>query len=748
MYFYTPFTIINIINKLRVNKIHNQLNNSIKIVVAFLSIVIVVSCSTKKDTFISRNFHSVTTKYNVLYNGNIAFQQGLDQLNSNYEDNYWEVLPIEPLKVDKLAIPGVTKDEDNSPEEFDKAEEKAVKAIQKHSMLILRRERNKQIDDAYLLLGKSRYYSKRFVPSLEAFNYVIINYPTANLINETRIWQSKTHIRLRNEEQAVENLKILLKDKKLNDEIKGRAYTALAMAYEASDSTDLVIKNLKKSIKVNFNEEQKARNLFILGQLYANKKVLDTSTIYFQKIINLKKAPYKYKIHAEIEKAKNVSTLEDKFAAKEALNKLINNPFNKEYLDALYYQLGKIDESVNTESAIKNYKMAIASSKQNNFQKELSFEAIGNIYFDKAQFVTAASYYDSILKITTDDTSKRVFRLKRKRNNLNEVILYEGIAKNNDSILSVTSMSKDEQEAYFNAHIEKLKAAQEKLQNKINTGSALAANNSNAQSAKGSWYFYNNQTVGYGEQEFKRVWGNRTLEDNWRLSDKSRLNMPGVPQKENAIASNAIPNSRKLELSYYLNKIPTTKQQIDSLKTDRDNAYYKLGIIYKEQFNETDLAKEKLEKLLTFGPDTSIELPAKYHLFKLYNQENNPKAEYLKNDILTNYPNSNYAKIILNPNEALITDSINLAESEYSLLFYDYKDEKYNEVIVKSEEAIVKYEGDAIIPKLHLLKAYAIGKRDGILAFKQALDFVAINYPNTDEGKKALEVIETIKTKI
>ena len=132
------------------------MKNNSKIVVSFLILLLIVSCSTKKDAFLNRSFHSTTTKFNVLYNGNEALRIGLLELNSNYQDNYWERLPIEPLKVDVLALPGMKSDLDNSPKEFERAEEKAVKAIQKHSMLIARQERNNQIDNAYLLLGKSR----------------------------------------------------------------------------------------------------------------------------------------------------------------------------------------------------------------------------------------------------------------------------------------------------------------------------------------------------------------------------------------------------------------------------------------------------------------------------------------------------------------------------------------------------------------------------------------------------------------
>ena len=722
------------------------LKNSVKIIIAFI-VVFIVGCSTKKDTFINRNFHSINTKYNVLYNGNQSFENGLKQLNANYEDNYWAILPIEPLKVDELARPGAKGTTDSSPQEFEKSEEKAVKAVQKHSMLISRVERNNQIDEAYLLLGKSRYYSKRFVPALEAFNYALYNYPKASLINDTKIWQAKTHVRLRNEGQAIENLKLLLKNKKLSSEIYEKSYTALAMAYTASDSIPQVISNLKLAIKTNYSKEQTARNLYILGQLYSANKIIDTSNYYFQQVIDFKKAPYKYKIHAKIEKAKNSTSKEDSSTALATLEKLTKNIFNEPYLDKLYYQMGVMEEKIDKEKALENYKKSIASSIGAGIQKELSYEAVGNVFFDKAEFVTAAAYYDSILQITKEDTSKRIFRLKRKRNNLNEVILHEGIVKTNDSVLAVVAMSATERETYFKEHIEKLKAQEEKQNKKINAGSGIASISKPTEKNSGKWYFYNPQTVGFGAQEFKRIWGNRPLEDGWRLSDKTVINLPGATNNDSTESVTGT-ESALLTLNYYLDKIPTDKQKISILKRDRDDSYYNLGLIYKEQFKEKALAKDKLEKLLTLNPAINYELPAKYHLYQLYMDENNPLAAILKVDILSNYPASNYAKIIENPSKALEEGAINLAEEDYACIFYEFKDEKFDDVIINTNSAILKYQGDPIIAKFELLKAYAIGKKEGLVAFKEALDFVTMNYPNTEESRKALEIIATIKSKI
>jgi tetratricopeptide (TPR) repeat protein len=725
------------------------LKNSFKIITGFLIALFVVNCSTKKDAFLNRSYHSTSTKYNVLYNGNEALRIGLEQLNANYEDNYWERLPVEPLKVDVLAMPGMQSDPDSSPKEFERAEEKAVKAVQKHSMVIARQERNNKIDDAYLLLGKARYYSKRFVPALEAFNYIILNYPKADLINETKIWQAKTQIRLQNEEQAVKTLKNLLKEKSLNKTTKEEANTVIAMAYINLDSLQQAINHLNKATASAYNKEQTARNLFILGQLYSEKGLKDSSNIAFQKVIDFKKAPYKYKIHAQLEKAKNATNKKDTETTLEVLKKLVKDRDNRPYLDELYYRIGMIEQENNKDNAIAYFKKSLKSNNKRNLQKELSYEAIGNLYFDKAEFLVAGAYYDSILNITQSRNTKRIRRLTRNRNNLNEIILYENSSKINDSILTLVAMGEEERIAFFSDYIKKLKAEEEKQTEKTKIKSGFSNQNvTKAETGKqsGKWYFYNIQAVGFGEQEFRKVWGDRPLEDNWRLSGKTQTKTGGI--QDIAQTNDQIGISKKFELNYYLDEIPNNKFKIDSIENERNTAYFKLGIIYKEQFNELDLAKEKFEKLLTFNPDLTLLIPAKYHLYKIYEGENNEKTASLKNDIITNYPTSKYAKFILNPNEVLKDEEKSAAESDYALIYYEYEAEKFESVIEKTNLAIVKYMGEPIVPKLELLKAYAIGKTQGLVPFNEALEFVALNYPNTKEAKKALEVIETIKLKL
>lgn len=708
----------------------------------------VVGCSTKKNTFLNRNLNALSTKYNILYNGENALLTGLEQLNSNYQENYWERLPIEPLKVDELALPGISADVDKSPEEFEKAEEKAVKAIQKHAMLINGREHNSQIDEAYLLLGKARYYSKRFVPALEAFNFVLTNYPTANLINETKIWHAKTLVRLQNEEQAIKDLKYLLRDTDLGEKIKESAYTTMAMAYTNLDSTGQVIKNLKKATLTSNNKEQTARNLFILGQIYEDKNVNDTAAICFQKIINLRRVPYKYKIYAYIEKTKTVSNEIEVTAAVKKLSKLIKNIYNRPYLGVLYYQKGILENQSNPTAALADFQQSLKASKTINLQKELSYEAIGNLYFEKTNYLTAASYYDSIIKITKDNNSKRIRRLIRKRNNLNEVVNFENIAKMNDSILNLVSMTPEEQTVFFNNYIEKLKEVETKKQKSSNNSSAFFKTNQKnnyMSSGNGVWYFYNIQATSFGEKEFQKNWGNRPLEDNWRFSNQTQI-LIGQNNFEKS-SSRTINNSlTKYDITTYLAKIPTQKAVIDSLKAERDNSYYNLGLIYKEQFKQANLAINKFEKLLSYNPDESLSIPTKYHLYQLYKESDSTKAATLKNDLITNYPTSKYIQLFNQKEQFQSEEEVaNLPEIDYNLLYYSYEEEQYDTVIKEASLAITRYSGQKIVPKYELLKAFAIGKKEGLSAFKEALEFVLITYPTSEEGKKAKELINQIE---
>jgi tetratricopeptide (TPR) repeat protein len=720
------------------------MKKSIKIgIFLVITAAILASCSVKKDTLISRKFQAFTTKYNVLYNGNIAFQEGFEEIQEKHKDNFWKQLFIEPITFDKQQIDLPTFNGKDARKEtlttFEKAEEKAVKAIQKHSMNFYGREKNTQIDEAFLLLGKSRYYTQRFIPAIEAFNYIIINYPYANVIGETRIWRAKTNIRLDNEELAIESLKIVLSNTEISESIKEQAHTALAMAYVKTDSIQNAIEQLKNATQTHEDVVQTSRNLFILGQIYVSENKKDSATIVFQKLANFKKAPYKFRIHSTIQFAKMASS--DSLASDLIVKfqKLIKNRDNKKYIDALYYQIGRLEaQRDSTDKAIVNYQKSLHVADGDVYQKTFSYEKLGDIFFDKANFVLASSYYDSVVQISEESAEIRIRKIKRKHKSLAGLIRFENVLKTTDSVLTIAAMSEENQQIFFENHIKKLqKAAKEKAQQQLNAlsfGSSFGGGSSKQASNKGKWYFYNTQLLNYGKAEFLKIWGNRRLEDNWRISEKPQLAI-----SKDSVKSVEVKLAR-YELSTYLNTFPKTTATIDSLTLDRNDALYQTGLIYKEQFKNSTLAIDRFERLLTLNPEKNSVLAIHYHLYQLFNALKNKKANLYKQVIIEQYPASKYAQIIQNPTIKFTKESIGELEAIYKEMYYLYKEHKYISVVEQITELSLIIQQSKLIAKFELLKVLAIGKYQPKEAYKKALEFVFLNYGNTEEGKRAREI--------
>ena len=739
------------------------MKNSQKI--GFLSVLLfIVSCSTKKDAFLNRNYNALTTQYNILYNGGVAFDQGLNEINLNYEDDFFELLPIEPLSFENIKFripilstgakePGIGFDvkKTEEPEEpltpFDIAEQKAVKAIQKHSMNINGKERNKKIDDAYLLLGKSRYYTERFIPAIDAYNYIIANYPNASLINETKIWRAKAHIRIENEELAIETLEILLRKPDLPDFIREDANTALAMAYAKLDSVNTVRNYLWEATKTSKNKTQKARNLFVLGQLYSLDKIKDTASMVFKKLINFKQAPYKFRIHAEIELAKNAVSDSSSLAILERYKKLIKNRDNRPYLDAIYYQVAVLEQERDSlNEAILNYNKSLRAKNGGAKQKTYSYEQLAKIYFKDLDYVTSGAYYDSILQVANNKNTLRIKRFERRAKNLSSLVKYEKNLQKNDSILTLAALPKEQLEQYFQEYIDKIKKEDEELAqkklNQISFGSSFGGGLQSTK-AKGKWYFYNTQSLGFGKSEFKRVWGSRPLEDNWRISDKSII--VNASNEDKDLVTN-IKNPR-YEISTYLETVPSSAKELDSLTFDRNTALFELGLIYKEQFKNPPKATRNLERLLVSNPDKELILPANYHLYQLYLLTGNTKAAQYKDFILNSYPDSPFSKIILNPEIELSKEKEVDEDAEvYEIAYKLYKDDFFEDAICFIDMTIpTLVEGSILVSKFELLKAYAIGKYQNKDSYIAALEKVAVGYPQTEQGKKALEIMKRLK---
>jgi tetratricopeptide (TPR) repeat protein len=764
----------------------------------------IIACSTKKDSLINRNFHAVTTEYNVLYNGNNALTAGIEELKGTYSDNYWDVLTIERMQLTKEDMAPDAKRNAN----FERAEDKATKAIQKHSMYIGGTERNPQMDEAHLLLGKARYYDNRFIPALEALNYILLKYPASSQIDEAKVWREKVNIRLNNDGVAIKNLKKLIEEKQatMNPEVLSDANAMLAQAYIKDNYKDSAATVLKKAITFTDDKEKQARYRFILGQLYEKLNQPDSAYAAFQQVIDMKrKSPRIYVIQAHARQAaqfnfKNGDTL----AFMEKYRDLLKDRENRPYLDALNYQVAMFYDQQNLhDKAVVYYNTSLRTKSQDKYLNASDYRNVGDINFEAARYVAAGKYYDSTL-VYLDPRGREFKNIKKKRDNLNDVIKYENIAQVNDSILHVTALTADGRVAYYQDYIKKLKEqdelarkrAEAEAQRQANmaansggmagiqgddaTGSpanmrqlkdaglgstsaapiskAAMGGTSVATSVPGSsttmgatggsggaFPFYTPSTVSYGQLEFKRRWGNRPLADNWRWASEQRGG--ANPGDELALAIDTVSNTAgperlepRYDPSFYIAQLPTKQVVLDSLAKDRNFAYYQLGIIYKEKFKEYKRAADKLEKLLVNNPEERLILPAKYNLYKIYQIIDPGKAEPYKQQVLTEYPESRYAEIIRNPQSDDLSKGS--PEAVYAAVYKKYESGQIREAALEVDTNIETFTGEEINAKFELFKAQLSGRLQGIEEYKKQLNYVALTYPNSEEGKRAEELLK------
>ena len=116
-------------------------------------------------------------------------------------------------------------------------------------------------------------------------------------------------------------------------------------------------------------------------------------------------------------------------------------------------------------------------------------------------------------------------------------------------------------------------------------------------------------------------------------------------------------------------------------------------------------------------------------------------AETLKKNIINNYPQSRYAQILMNP-LAILEHNNQGPQARYKVLYDAFELEDYQKVIKECELDILRFEGDDIVPKLELLKTSAKGRLYGFEAYKEGLSYIALNFPNNSEGKKAQKLID------
>ena len=742
------------------------------------SIVLVIllhisGCSTQKNTGTTRFFHNLTSRYNVLFNATEAYKAGLLKLQSDYRDDYTELLPVF-YYYDATQLGGISG-------EMDRTIEKATKLITMHSITakpelepgkeMTAKERefynqsefNHYVDDAYLLIGKANLYKNDISKAEETFSFIISNFENTPVIWESRLWQARIALTKGRLKEADQILKELQESPNLNKKQKEILYPTLVDYQLRDEKFPEALSTLEKAIEFAGNKTLKTRYYFLAAQISQDLNQFNKAIDYYDQVIKLN-PPYQMTFNAKINLANSYEAgKSDRADIERKLRKMLKDDKNNDFQDQIYYALANIAmQEGETEHAIELYKESLVHKGQNLKQQTIAYLTLADIYYDRQQYIEAQAYYDSTVKMI-DSGFPDYSTLVNKSSSLTNLVGYLQTVEIEDSVQILARMPQPELYAYVDRLIaqnikeeqRKREAEQARFESENNV-----FDNPIPATAEGGWYFYNPTTLNLGRQEFKRIWGNRPLEDNWRRKNKtSGIESPVVnPENENlAVAgTTTTPQGKSPTTSndirsreYYLQNIPFTDSMMTASHERIKKALFNIGEIYGFELKDYDQSIEAFNELLKRYPEYDNRLMVYYRMYILGQETGNTslKNQY-KAKIISEYPNSTYAKIMANPD---YFKEVEAAENK----IYTFYDETYRyftegnigKTISRSRDAMQQYPEHELYPKFDYLNTVASGKSKDTLSFLADLEAYANRYPASDLAQTAQSLIKYLTSK-
>lgn len=707
-------------------------------VVAML--VLLLSCSTKKNTPATRAYHALTAHYNTLYNGEVAYLEGTDAQYKSHKDNFNELLPMYICTNKATAAMGKSN--------FETAITKCEKAIKVHSIkkrpvikgnkkrtekekeFLARKEFNPYMHHAWLMMADAQFQKGEFFEAASTYNYILRLYSTQpDITSVAKARLARCYIALNwpyDAEDLLNKMKrdsIPLKGQKEVENTKA-AYYILTQQYSKA------IPHLKNTIQSTRGKLPKARLNFLLAQLY-HETGRDTMAYKALSKVIRANPPYEVAFNARIMQTEVMH--KGKFRQMIArLKRMAKSDKNKDYLDKVYYAMGNIYLSnEDTTHCIYAWEKGLKESKKNGPDKATLLLHLSQLYWEQENYIDAARTYKQCVG-ALDKEHVEYKETERRSKILSELEPHLSTIKLQDSLQVLAQSPEEVYLAAIDRVIAELlkkekeeakqAAANGTLNPNANNNAAAGGNaaggtgknnlatdlNSFGSQQQGDWYFYNPTTVRSGVQEFQKRWGMRPNEDFWRISNKQELlrsmgedvedfdydeaaadSLFGAANSAAADSLIAADQARKDSLAndphereYYLKQIPFTEEQMAESNRLLGDALYNAGILEQEQLENFPLAERTMVRFLNDFPEHEGTDNIFYHLFLLYGRLNDvASAEEFRGYLLEDFPDAKLAALLGNPNyEMIARKGKHVEDSIYAEAYGAYQAEEYDKV--------------------------------------------------------------------
>ncbi|AEA43160.1 hypothetical protein [Fluviicola taffensis] len=744
----------------------------------YLGIISLVwACSTEKNTMLSRAYHGTTAHYNGYFNANDLLEGAMKTYQENQKEDYYEVLPV-------LQLPS-EEEVKNMYSPIDTAIAKCTKVIQRHAMPSMEKpaskkdEHNRWIDENWITIGIANYYRRDYDVAFKNFEYTKKFFSTDKSAYIAEMWMARTYMEqgkfteanfaITNLEKEVEKLssgdsksekgskssksskkKSKKKTKKEKEKepapfpkkLRYDVFITRAIFCENKKDVEGEIKALTKALEFAKKSKDKARINFILGQLFEKKGDRPQASYYYGRVRKYN-AGYEMSFNATLKNALNAGGEK----VRKNLKKMLRDTKNGEFKDQIYYTLAKMDQQDGMEENAKgNYTRSALYSISNARQKGMAYEKLGDITFAKKDYLSAQKYYDSCAKVIPENYPNYE-GVKNKASKLQSLVNALEIAQYEDSVQRVASLSPSDQLAFAEGVIAKMKKDDEerKRQDAIRLAALQDVQNKKPSNGNGNKFYWNNDKAkAEGFEEFRKQWGQRNNEDDWRRSEKvvfASFTDEGDSSSTAKVEDNASTALDSLTPEMLVAKLPLSDSALQASRSRMMNAYFDAGGIYNEQLNEAALAEKQYRTMLSKEFESDMKLMAAYQIYKLHNPDD-PIAIEQKDFILINYPTSDYAGYLRDPDYFIKKKEREKLTQEAYLTDLDrYERGLFYPVIQKANIVIAEEQDNPYRSKYILLKAMAQAKmNEDKRVVLPTLDTLIALYPKTPEADKAKEM--------
>lgn len=688
------------------------------------------ACSSERNTFTNRTFHNVTAHFNAYYLADVKLKEVETEVFQNYKEDFTQILPV--------FIPFDSSTIQSNAEKLQSSRELASKAIEWHRI-------SNWVDDSYYLLGKLDYYQSHFDDAKNTFKYVNVNSKSNDVRHQTLITLLRLYVDQGEVENANFTIDYLSKETDISEENRYELYRTLAYYYEKRGDKSGVIGALDKAIEYSQDKKEASRINFILAQRYQQEGFDALAHEYYEKSLD-GNPPYERSFYAQLyaQQVAELNASKDLKKVRKYYDDLYEDPKNKDLKDVVIYERALFEEKQgDTELTLDLLHQAAKEPGSNPRVKGYIYQKLAQINLGTFKDYRATKYYlDSALTFISGNDPVALEITEQKESLDNYVFHFERI-QGNDSLLTLAKLSPEEQklvaENYLKLEEERLLAEAEALQKPQNNSifdNLLAFSDRGSGS---SFYFDNSVAMQQGAIDFRRNWGNRPLQDNWRRSAVSfQSTTPTIPEPSEGDSTAAEAESIVSQLPTVddlLGGIPNSPEQIKTLNLELEESFFELGKLLYFDLKETEQSIDNLETLVRDYPISSRK-PEAYYLLYLAQKDLGGNSQQYVGRLNREFPESQYTFSVNNPDAASGNLAYVESSKKYEQAYNSYYAGEYQASKATIKSALEEYPLTRNTERLLLLDIMVTGKTESRTRYRERLE----NYIQNSQDPNLVEL--------